>query len=120
MDQPQVAKFCIDLEWKSFPIDLNTVETWIKTNHAEDGYCGNSAGKTLQLWFLNNLTDEQVAQVKEYYAAITETSDETKNYKTAMQRQAAQAASSASLKASGGAKLKALGFSDDEIAAFQK
>jgi hypothetical protein len=110
------AQFCMELDWKSFNVDMNTVEAWMKAN-AGDKYCGNCASAKLQLWFLEEPTQDVKDAINAHWEALDETSDEAKNYKTAEERKAEEAAASAAAKASAKSKLAALGLSESEIAA---
>ena len=110
--------YSIDLQWLDFSVDLRTVEAWMRANAGAD-YCGNSADNDLTLWFNNEPSDDIKAAIQAYWSGLTNASPEATNYQTAEQIAAAAAATKAANLASGAAKLKALGLTDDEIAAFQ-
>ena len=63
-----IAKFKIDLQWKEFNVDLNAINTWMKANAGAD-YCGTQASNKLELWFLEEPTQE-----------VKDAIQETKNY----------------------------------------
>lgn len=126
-----VAKYMMALDWKKkilsgsgtkkdpyvyseecLPLDLETVEAWMKANAGAD-YCGNQAHAKLELWFVNEPSQAIKDAIQAHWDSIDENADEAKNYKS----QADRAIVAAGKAASGKAKLKALGLSDDEIAA---
>lgn len=102
----------IQLEWKQFSLDLNSVETWMKSNVGE-GYRGNSADYCLHLWFEEEPSQEVKDAVASYWEGLTSESNEAAVYKSQEERSIENLAK----KVSGKAKLSALGLSDDEIAA---
>lgn len=106
------AQYSIELEWKSFNIDLNTVETWMRANAGEH-YCGNQAGDKLTLWFLQEPDQTEKDAISTYWEALDEESDEAANYMSAEDREADKATKKESAKA----KLAALGLTAEEIAA---
>ena len=112
MANPQIATFMIPLEWLSFNVDLNTVNTWMIAN-AGNQYCGSQAHNQLELWFLSDPGDSVKSAIATYYAGLNESSSEATSYQSQDQIKAVADASAAS----GKAKLKALGLSDAEIAA---
>jgi hypothetical protein len=110
------AKFCMELDWKSFNVDMNSVEAWMKAN-AGDQYAGNCAGAKLQLWFLEEPAQDVKDAINAHWDALDESSDEAKNYKDEATRKAEAEAATAAAKASAKSKLAALGLSESEIAA---
>jgi len=74
-----VAKYNIEVNWKEFNVSLSMVEEWMKENAGEQ-YCGNSAGQTLQLWFLEEPSEEIKSAVLAYWDGLDEESDEATTY----------------------------------------
>lgn len=108
--------FALDLNWLTFPVNLDTVETWLKANAGEN-YKGNSADADLTLWFSEEPSDDIKLEIMAYWEALTSDSIEATGYKTAAQIKAdLESAKNASL-ASATSKLEQLGLSADEIAA---
>lgn len=107
-----MKKFQLDLQWPSFNIDINTVETWMKIN-AGSNYIGNSADLDLTLWFNQDPGDSIKNTIQSYWSSLTTSSIETINYQSYSKRKA-------TLLYSATAKLKALGLSDEEISAILK
>lgn len=111
----EVAKFKIDLSWKDFSVDLNAVGDWLKAN-AGESYCGTQAYSILEVWF----TEEPDQNVKDavalYWDELSPDSPEASSYKSQSDRNAEIEAKRDSAKA----KLKALGLSDDELAALMR
>lgn len=110
------AQFCIELDWQSFDVDMNTVETWMKAN-AGASYCGNCSSAKLELWFQAEPEQAVKDAISAYWSGLTAESPEATNYKTQAQREADAASATASAKASAQTKLAALGLTADEIAA---
>lgn len=108
----QIAKFMIPLEWKEFSVNLQSVDTWMKAN-AGDQYCGNQAHGRLELWFLEEPSQDAKDAIAAYWDALHEDSAEA----TAYRSWASVKADIATKKASGKAKLAQLGLTDEEIAA---
>ena len=59
----------IDLTWHPFPVNLASVETWVKANTT--GYVGNSSDTDLTLHFLSEPDDATNAAVLAYWEALT-------------------------------------------------
>lgn len=74
-----VAKYSIDLTWKNFNLSLPAVEAWMRSN-AGELYCGNSAHTVLQLWFLEEPSEEIKAAIVAYWDALTDQSEEATSY----------------------------------------
>jgi len=109
--------FQIDLQWLAFPVNLQTVEAWVRAN-TSSGYVGNSADHDLTLWFTADPTlSGDAAAVEAYWAGLSTSSPEATGYQTATQIAAAAAATKAANLASATTKLEALGLSSAEIAA---
>jgi hypothetical protein len=106
----------INLQWKSFKLDLGTVDAWMKAN-AGPNYCGLSANSQLQIHFTDAPGDKVVLAVNTYWDDLDVSSDEYKNYLSSGDRKAAAASAHQAAAASAKAKLAALGLSDAEIAA---
>ena len=70
--------YSIQLEWKSFNVDLSTIDIWMRS--ASDLYVGNSADIALTLWFSEEPDDDTKFLVKEYWQELTEESDEASSY----------------------------------------
>jgi len=107
-----VAKYSIELEWKEFNVCLETVHAWMQANAGEH-YRGSSADSKLRLHFVEEPSQEVKDDVAAYWEALDEESDEAANYMSAADR----AAEVEAKKASGKAKLAALGLTAEEIAA---
>lgn len=107
-----VAKYMISLEWKEFNVDLEAVEAWMRAN-AGSSYCGNQAGTKLELWFYEEPEQDNKDLIALYWEDLNEESDEVASYKSALE----VASDKVAKKASGKAKLLALGLSEDEVAA---
>jgi hypothetical protein len=105
--------FMMKMQWKSFNIDLKTVDAYMKANHSE--YAGNQANSALELWFNSEPSDADQAAIQEYWDDLDGRSSEARNYESAEDIQAAIDAA----KASAVTKLKALGLTDAEIAALK-
>ena len=73
--------YSICLSWKEYNISLAAVEAWMKSEIGS-GYRGNSADTQLVLWFENELSEQQVQQIQDYWDNITEDSPEAINYVT--------------------------------------
>jgi hypothetical protein len=69
--------YSIKLEWKSFNLDLQAVDAWMKAN-CGDNYLGNSADVALTLWFKEKPENEE--DVLAYWELLDEESDEAKSY----------------------------------------
>ena len=134
----------IVLAWKNFSVSLSAVDAKLKTQFPNN-YVGNQAHAHLELYFQNDIragsaaaescpvldasgnpvllngvaqtqelpSDSALAWVLTYWNDLMPSSAEATGYQT----QAQIAAAAATAKASGLAKLKALGLSDAEIAA---
>lgn len=108
-----VAKYMMKMDWKDgVNLDLASVESWMKANAGPD-YCGNQAHACLELWFLNEPSQDIKDAVQAHWDSLDEHSDEAAAYRSAADRKADADAA----KASGKAKLKALGLSDSEVVA---
>jgi hypothetical protein len=108
--------FNIRLEWKSFPLNLNAVDQWMRA-HAGDQYRGNSADSRLTLWFENEPEQAIQDEIQAYWDALSETSEEATSYKTAQQLAEEASQAKAQALSSAQAKLAALGLTPAEIAA---
>lgn len=106
----------INLPWKSFNVDLNTVVAWIQAN-AGSAYAGASADYDLSLHYTSEPGDVVRAAVASYWAAVDISSSEHTNYMSESDRVAAAAANKAAKLATATSKLEALGLTADEIAA---
>ncbi len=110
-----IAKHTIELEWKEFNLDLNTIHAWMQANAGEQ-YSGSSADSTLKLHFLEEPSQEEKDAIVAYWEALDEESDEAANYMSAADIEAEKATKAAA----GKAKLIALGLTEDEVNALIK
>src|SRR5271165_4583157 len=69
----------LDLPWRGFPVDLPTVEEWVRTN-AGTGYVGNSADADLTLWYTATPDGATIQSVHDYWNALTTGSPEATSY----------------------------------------
>lgn len=108
-----VAKFAMRLDWKEdLSLDLNMVDVKLK-ELAGENCCGNQAAAQLEIWFLEEPAQEIKDLIQAYWDSLDESSPEAEAYKSAdARKEEAQAK-----KASGKAKLLALGLTEEEVAA---
>lgn len=104
-------KLQVELSWKNYNVNLDKVCESLRT--AVDPAIGLSAAGTLQVWGPEDMTEEHVADIQAYWDSISETSVETTSYKSFDDIKA----DIATKKASGKAKLLALGLTEDEVSA---
>lgn len=97
----------IDVNWKSFNLDLNMVNDHVKTL-ATGKVFGISADSDLTIHCDDSITDDQVAAIKTYLDGLTATSDEAKNYRTRDQIKAAIEALKAGVPAKTWAQMSAM------------
>lgn len=102
----------INLDWKGFNVDLNTIRAWMQAN-VGTYFAGLSANTRLVAHFTAEPGDSARAAVASYWAALNNSSTEATAYKSMDQRDSDLAAAAVS----GKAKLAVLGLSDEEIAA---
>lgn len=107
-----MVKHEIKLAWKEFSVSLEAMETWLKANAGEH-YCGNSAGNELTLHFTEVPSTEIIFAIQDKWDSLEESSAEALAYKTVSEIADAREAK----KASGIAKLIALGLTEDEAKA---
>ena len=100
--------FKIDLQWKSFNVNLDEVRAWLKAN--AESFDGLQAHSILEAWFFTQPSEEVIQVVKDYWDALTE---ESTTYISADQIKAEVALA----KARAHEKLSTLGFTPAEIAA---
>ena len=106
----------VQLEWKSFNVNLVQVEAMART--LDPSCCGCSADSSFKVHFTNDaLPDAIVAELESYWDSITETSSEATSYQSAAQIATATASAKAANLASAQTKLEALGLTTAEIAA---
>lgn len=108
----------INLQWQSFSVDLNTVNTWMVAN-AGSSYCGLSGDYDLSVHFTAEPGDTIRSAVAAYWASLNTGSSEHTNYMSESDRAAAAATAKATKLASATAKLESLGLTADEIAALR-
>lgn len=105
-----IARFTLELEWQAFNIDLAAMETWFKANAGAD-YCGSSADTNLKLHFTAEPTQAIKDAIQTKWDSLTEISDEAVSYKS----YTTLSSEKETAKASGKAKLAALGLTAEEI-----
>lgn len=103
--------FKIELQWKEFNIDLRALDAKMRLDYAS--YTGNQAYSILELWFSEELSQEDKDAIVAYWDGLTEESDEASSYESAADLEADRIAKKASAKA----KLEALGLTEDELKA---
>jgi hypothetical protein len=106
------AKYSMELQWKEFSICLETMEAWLRANAGEH-YCGNQAGAKLEVWFTEEPSQEIKDAIQEKWDGIESDSPEAEAYTSLEDRLADREAK----KASGIAKLIALGLTEAEAQA---
>jgi hypothetical protein len=108
----------INLQWKNYKLDLNMVHDWMQAN-AGNCYCGMSADADLTLHFTAEPTKKARKAIAAYWDDRDDACAEVSAYKSSYVRAQEAANAAAAALASANAKLKALGLSDDEIAALR-
>ena len=108
--------FDINLDWKSFNVNLGAVGTWLKAN-AGSLFAGTSGNDKFQVHFTAEPDQAIKDAVQAYWDGLSPSSQEATSYKTQAQIEADDAAAKASALASATSKLEALGLSAAEIAA---
>jgi hypothetical protein len=103
--------FCLILQWKDFNVDLGAFDAQMRADHPT--YTGNQAHKHLELWFTEELHQDDQDLIKMAWDEIDENHAMTKSYRSAAQVKADVDAK----RASGMAKLAALGLTADELKA---
>ena len=106
----------MDLAWKEFNVNLADCEVQFKALGGAQ-YCGNQAHSVLELWFLEEQSQEEKDALTGYWDNLTDESDEAVNYQTGEQIKAAQEADKAAKLATASAKLEVLGLTAEEIQA---
>jgi hypothetical protein len=106
------AKYKMELTWKSFNVNLASCEIQFKVLGGEH-CCGIQAHNFLELWFLEEPTQEEKDAILTYWESITETSAEATSYQSKDDIETARLVKVASAKA----KLAALGLTEDELKA---
>lgn len=108
------------LKWKEYNINLNKVNEHLRDTLGVDFYGNTSVGagsvtheEGLHLHLSNSVSEEQKAVIQAYWDGITEESEEVITYQS--KEQIAEAL--VTKKASGLAKLVALGLTEDEAKA---
>lgn len=100
--------YSIKLQWKEFSVDLKAIDSALRGLY--DNYAGNQAYSVLELWFTEEPSDSDKAAVLAYWAGIESDSSEAESYQSASDLETAKAVK----RASGKAKLVALGLSEEE------
>lgn len=104
--------FNIELSWKEFNVDLQSVKEWIDANL--DATCvGISANTKMEIHFESEPSQADKDALQVYWNGIASDSDEAEEYKSAADVNAERLAKIASAKA----KLQALGLTEAEVAA---
>ena len=106
-----VAKSVMRLDWKTYNVDIGMLDAAIRAMNTT--YCSNQANSCLELWFLEEPSDADRAAILALWDGILPDSEMVTGYRSAAQIKADQSAK----KASAIEKLKALGLTDDEVAA---
>jgi len=109
----------IELDWKDFNVDVNSVMAWMSKN-AGPKYAGCSSDYKLTVHFSDEPGDDIRESIQEYWDGLNKRSKEYKNYKSRADRDAEAKKAADDIKASAVGKLKALGLTEDEIAALRK
>lgn len=104
----------VELEWKEFSVNLKKVKEALRLI---DETCELSANSKLVAHCSDELSEEQVQEIKDYWEALDEESEEATSYISAEDEKAAAAADIAAKKASARAKLLVLGLSEEECGA---
>lgn len=87
--------YFIKLEWHPHNIDLDAIQSYMSGTYVS--YSGSSADYCLTLWFSEDLTDQQKADIEAYWAGLTEESSEAQSYVTTTQIAEATAQQKANL-----------------------
>ncbi len=103
--------FAIKLSWKEFSVDLRALDAKMRLDYPS--YVGNQAHSDLELWFSEELSQEDQDAIQAYWDALTEESEEAESYMSMEDLLADKEAKAAA----GKAKLLALGLTEEEIAA---
>lgn len=107
------VKYTKELAWKDHNIDLDAVNVWAKANCGEQ-YCGASADSAFKMHFMEEPSQEIKDAIDELWEDLDDEEHEMcASYKSKEER----AEEVAAKKASGKAKLIALGLTEDEAAA---
>lgn len=101
----------INLQWKPFNVDLQKLDQDLRALYPS--YVGNQAHAHLELWFQDEVTDQDQVDIQAMWDGLTETSPEAVSYKSQAQVALDQQAKKDSAKA----KLLALGLDEAEIKA---
>lgn len=68
----------LELQWKEFNVDLEAIEAKFRADHAS--YVGNQASDKLELYFNDDVTQEELDAIQAYWEAIDEESSEATGY----------------------------------------
>ena len=68
----------IELQWKEFNINLNMVQTHIKT--LDINCCGLQAARTLEVWSTETPSEETTQAIKDYWESLTSESAEATSH----------------------------------------
>lgn len=103
----------IQLEWKEFNVNLETVQAAIKL--IDPACCGMSGNSKLEIHSTNDeLSQEAIDDIQAYWDALDEESEEATSYKTATQIKEEKEADVAAKKATARAKFITMGLTEAE------
>jgi hypothetical protein len=88
--------FKMELQWKEVSLDLEKVDTKLKADYPSN-YKGNQAHSVLELWFENEPSELEKADILAYWEALDEESDEASSYRSQADVKEAQEALKAGL-----------------------
>lgn len=106
-----MEQILIQLEWKGFNLDLRAVEAKMKSDYPS--YVRNNAYSVLELYFSDEITQEEQDEIVAYWNGLTSESPEALSYQTKEEIEEERLAQAASAKS----KLAGLGLTEDEIEA---
>lgn len=101
----------LELQWKEFKVNLSKIDQTLTELYPS--YAGNQAHSVLELWFKEDLTEDESKEIKQMWDSLTEESEEVKAYKSLNVIEEERKAKKQSAKD----KLKKLGLTEEEIAA---
>lgn len=98
----------LTLQWKEFNVDLRALDAQLRQDYAS--YVGNQAHNVLELWFSEEPSEQEKADIQAYWDGLVDQSAEAQSYQSAADIEADRVAKAAS----GRAKLIALGLTEEE------
>ena len=70
-----MIKDSMQFSWKTFPVDLPSIEQWLRSN-APSSYVGNSADENqLVLWFNEIVSQDDKLAIEQHWNSLTEVSE---------------------------------------------